>query len=174
LAKSPKPIQETSSEDLSSDEEPTTFTPQAALDTLLTEMPTAIVPSPELPKKQEIDTPALKVKRKKKDTAYWDKTVGKREKSTRESKSRVLAVGTDPDHPTDEQARNSLQAAEWTKAWKAEKEQLVRYGVFTKIKKSDIPDDTKIIDTKWVYTVKRKPDGGILKYKAWKVGRGFS
>jgi len=71
-------------------------------------------------------------------------------------------------------ARNSPQAAEWTKALKAEREQLVRYGVFTKIKKSDIPDGTKIVDTKWVYIVKRKPDGGILKYKARKVGRGFS
>jgi len=188
LAKSPKPIQndQTSSEDSSSDEwdvptsenqpSPTTPTPQAALDTILTEMSTSIVPSLELPNEQETYTPALKVKkeRKKKDTAYWDKTVGKREKSTREPKPRVLAIGTDPDHPTDEQARNSPQAVEWTKARKAEREQLVRYGVFTKIKKSDIPDGIKIADTKWVYTVKRKPDGGILKYKARKVRRGFS
>jgi len=46
--------------------------------------------------------------------------------------------------------------------------------VFTKIRKSDIPEGTKIVDTKWVYTIKRNPDGSILKYKARKVGRGFS
>jgi len=45
--------------------------------------------------------------------------------------------------------------------------------VFTKIKKSDIPDGTKIIDTEWVYMVKRKRDGGILKYNSRKVGRDF-
>jgi len=50
----------------------------------------------------------------------------------------------------------------------------VIYSVFIKIKKSDIPESTKIVDTKWVYTIKRKPNGGILKYKVWKVGRGFS
>jgi len=59
----------------------------------------------------------------------------------------------DPDYPTDEQAQNSLQAAEWAKARKMEREQLVKYEVFTKIKKSDIPEGTKIVDTKWVYTV---------------------
>jgi len=42
------------------------------------------------------------------------------------------------------------------------------------VETSDIPEGTKIVDTKWVYIVKRKPDGGILKYKARKVGRGFS
>jgi len=42
------------------------------------------------------------------------------------------------------------------------------------VEKFDIPEGTKIVDTKWVYTVKRKPDGGILKYKAGKVERGFS
>jgi len=30
------------------------------------------------------------------------------------------------------------------------------------------------VDTKWVYVVKRKADGTIEKYKARKVGRGFS
>jgi len=42
------------------------------------------------------------------------------------------------------------------------------------VEKSDIPEGTKIVDTKWVYTVKRKLDGIIQKYKARKVGRGFS
>jgi len=86
LTKSPKPIQndQTSSEDSSSDEgeeptsenqpspKPTTPISKTALGTILTEMSTSIVPSPELPNEQGTDTPALKVKkeRKKKDTVY--------------------------------------------------------------------------------------------------------
>jgi len=85
-----------------------------------------------------------------------------------------LAFGSDPDHPTDEQARNSPEAAEWAKARERERDQLVKYGVFTKIKKSDIPEDSKVVDTKWVYVVKRKPNGTTEKYKARKVGRGFT
>ena len=46
--------------------------------------------------------------------------------------------------------------------------------MFTKVDKSAIPEGIKIVDTKWVYVVKRKPDGTIDKYKARKVGRGFT
>jgi len=53
--------------------------------------------------------------------------------------------------PTDEQARNSLQVDEWAKARKMERKQLVKYEVFTKIKKSDIPEGTKIVDTMGLY-----------------------
>ena len=106
----------------------------------------------------------------------WTKIVGTRDKSTRIQNKPpwVKAVGTDPDHPTDDQAHNSLQAAKWAKAREKERDQLVKYGVFTKIKKSDILEGTKIVETKWVYVIKRKPDGSIEKYKAWKVGRGFT
>ena len=46
--------------------------------------------------------------------------------------------------------------------------------MFTKVNKSDIPEGTKIVDTKWVYVIKRKTNGTIEKYKARKVGRGFT
>jgi len=46
--------------------------------------------------------------------------------------------------------------------------------VYTKIHKNEIPPQAKIVDTKWVYAIKRKPDGSIQKYKARKVGRGFT
>jgi len=68
-----------------------------------------------------------------------------------ERKARILAVETNLDHPTDEQARNSLEAAEWAKAREKERDQLGKYRVFIKIKKFDIPECTKIVDTKWVY-----------------------
>jgi len=124
LAKSPKPIQidQTSNKDSSSDEEegPTSKnqldsesipTPQAALDTILAEIST--------PETLETPAKAPKKKRIRKDDDYWKTHVGER-KSTRESKPRVLAVGTDLDHPTDAQARSSLQAYEWAKARAAE------------------------------------------------------
>ena len=86
----------------------------------------------------------------------------------------IFAVGADPDHPTDQQARSSPQAHEWAKARAKERAQLEKYQVFTKVNKSDIPEGTRIVDTKWVYLVKRKADGSIEKYKARKVGRGFT
>ena len=83
-------------------------------------------------------------------------------------------MAADPDHPTNQQARMSPQTKEWAEARIKEREQLLRYQVFTKIRKSDIPEGTWIVDTKWVYLVKRKADGTIEKYKARKVGRGFT
>jgi hypothetical protein len=88
--------------------------------------------------------------------------------------TQVMVVGADPDHPTDEQARSSPQAGEWAETRKRERNQLAKYGVFAKANKQDIPKKTKIVDTKWIYVVKRKPDGSIEKYKARKVGRGFT
>jgi len=123
-------------------------------------------PEPAHSEEQGIDTP---VSKQKKD---WTKIVGTRDQPARKSKSRVKAMGSDLDHPTDEQARNSPQAAKGAKARERERDQLVKYGVFTKIIKSEIPEGTKIVNTKWVYTIKRNPDGSILKYKARKVGRG--
>jgi len=57
-----------------------------------------------------------------------------REPFTRIRKPRVKAVGSDPDHPTDDQAHHSPEAAEWATAREKERDQLVKYGVFTKTK----------------------------------------
>jgi len=86
----------------------------------------------------------------------------------------ILTVGADPAHLTDQQARLSPQAKEWAKAWVKERDQLLKYQVFAKIHKSDIPEGTRIVNTKWVYLVKRKADGCVEEYKARKVGRGFT
>jgi len=118
---------------------------------------------------EQAETPVTRPPRKK----NWKAIVGERS-SPRTPKPRVLAVGSDPDHPTDEQARASPEAAEWAKARIKERVQLEKYKVFTKVDKSEIPEGTKIVDTKWVYVIKRKPDGSIEKYKARKVGRGFT
>jgi len=35
-------------------------------------------------------------------------------------------------------------------------------------------EPARLVDTKWVFVIKRKPDGTIDRYKARKVGRGFT
>jgi len=45
----------------------------------------------------------------------------------------IQAVGIDPNHSTDEQARNSPLAAEWAEARAKERAQMRKYGVFTKV-----------------------------------------
>ena len=114
-------------------------------------------------------------KKKRRTATEWEKIVGSRF-SMREKKpsSRIQAVGADSDHPTDEQARTSPNATKWAEARRKERSQLEKYGVFTKVNKDSIPEGTKIVDTKWVYVIKRKNDGTIEKFKARKVGRGFT
>lgn len=126
---------------------------------------------------QSSKEPPPATKKKQNSRKDWDELVGRREPSPRTrrptEKVRTGAVGMDEDHPTDQQARNSTHAERWAEARKKEKEQLERYGVFTRVKREDIPEGTHIVDTKWVYVIKRRRDGTIGKYKARKVGRGF-
>ena len=159
LAKNPIPVMlDNESEESSSEEE---------------------IPPPEVSDWNQPDPPpedlgpAAAPKKKRRIVEEWTNLVGTH-KSTRDRKPKIFAVGADPDHSTDQQARTSPQAREWAKARIKEREQLLRYQVFTKISKSDIPEGTRIIDTKWVYLIKRKADGTIKKYKARKVGRGFT
>jgi len=55
--------------------------------------------------------PAAAPKKKRRTTEEWTNLVGSC-RSTRDRKPKILAVGTDPDHPTDQQARTSSQAKE--------------------------------------------------------------
>jgi hypothetical protein len=82
----------------------------------------------------------------------------------------VQAVGRDLDHPTDEQARDGVYKNEWQKARQKEREQLQRYGVYSKVQ--GIPEGYKAVDIKWIYVIKHH--GSIEKFKGRKVGRGFS
>ena len=114
--------------------------------------------------------PALRKGRRKAEK--WKDQVGTREpsKRIRQPTWKIQPVGSDPDHLTEQQAQSSSNAHEWAKARIREREQLEKYGVFSKVNREDIPEGTKIVDTKWVYVVKRSADGSIEKYKARKVG----
>ena len=78
----------------------------------------------------------------------------------------------DLDHPTDQQTRSGPHQAEWAKAREKERAQFRKYDVYTEVDK--IPEGVIPVDTKWVYVIKRKADGSIEKFKARKVGRGFT
>lgn len=47
---------------------------------------------------------------------------------------------------------------------------LLKNGTWELVPKSDYMP----IDCKWIFRIKRKPDGTIDKYKAWLVAKGFS
>jgi len=166
LAKSPKRIIDHDSESEDSDLESYVEENDA---TLREEQPEEIL-MPDTPEALE-NAP----KRRKKDKAYWDTKLGHRDPSPRDLvPHKIFAIKVYPDHPTDAQARASPQAEEWAKARQREWDQLVKYSVYTKVQQSDIPVGTKVVDTKWVYIVKRSSDRTIEKYKAWKVGRRFT
>ena len=89
--------------------------------------------------------------------------------------SPVNRVGHDDEHPTDEQARSHpTKAHEWAKARQTEREKLQKYGVYTIVQKHNIPEGLIPVDTKWVYDVKKDSIGNITRYRARKVGRGFT
>lgn len=172
LVKDPTPIQTNELEEEAGREE--TDLGSEAMETMLEE---ALQVNPEeiriIESLQKEPPPALR--KKKRTAAEWEENVASRF-STRDrrttEKSKISAVSADPDHPTDEQARNSPYAKEWAKARQKERAQLVKYRVFMKIKK--LPEGVKPVDTKWVYVIKRGPNGEIETYEARKVGRGFT
>ena len=88
---------------------------------------------------------------------------------------RTNRVRHDDDHPTDEQARSHpTKAHEWAKARDTECQKLQKYGVYTIVQKHEIPEDLQPVDTKWVYDDKKDSASNIIRYRARKVGRGFT
>ncbi|XP_070669113.1 uncharacterized mitochondrial protein AtMg00820-like [Malus domestica] len=63
------------------------------------------------------------------------------------------------------------QSSEWMIAMKEEIDALQQNQTWDLVPK---PRDVKPISCKWVYKIKRRPDGSIKRYKARLVARGFS
>jgi hypothetical protein len=80
-------------------------------------------------------------------TALYRSRQSTREKQPSQ-KARTQAIGADEDYSTEQQARNGNNAAKWATARQREREQLQAYGIYSKIKKEQIPIGTKIVDTK--------------------------
>ena len=62
-------------------------------------------------------------------------------------------------------------AAEWEMACEAEKRAFEHMGVYEVV---PCPKGRKVVGSRWVFRIKRGPDGTILKYKARIVTQGFT
>jgi hypothetical protein len=70
-----------------------------------------------------------------------------------------------------DEAMASLDAAEWLAACEEEMQTWKNLDVYNIVPQ---PKGWKVIGSKWVFHVKRSPDGSIQKYKAWIVAQGFT
>ena len=80
-----------------------------------------------------------------------------------------VITGDEP--KTYKEAMASPDAHEWEAAMRRELESIASLDSF---KLTELPQGRKSIGTKWVFLVKRDPDGNILRYKARLVAQGFT
>ncbi|KAM2723556.1 hypothetical protein EV1_026500 [Malus domestica] len=78
----------------------------------------------------------------------------------------IIEESTEP-----ETFEEASQSSEWMTAMKEEIDALQQNQTWDLVPK---PRDVKSISCKWVYKIKRRPDGSIERYKARLVARGFS
>lgn len=75
---------------------------------------------------------------------------------------------------TYKEALNVPQSHEWINAMNDEMTQFRQLNVFQAVKRMNVPAGKKLITTRWKYTLKRRSDNSIEKFKARLVARGFS
>uniref|UniRef100_A0AAV1V3K5 Integrase catalytic domain-containing protein n=1 Tax=Peronospora matthiolae TaxID=2874970 RepID=A0AAV1V3K5_9STRA len=69
------------------------------------------------------------------------------------------------------QVLESKYKDDWIRAMKSEIQALTQHDTWTL---QDLPSDKRSIGCKWVFRIKRKPNGEIVKFKARLVAKGFS
>lgn len=80
-------------------------------------------------------------------------------------------LASNDESKTYEEAIKSEEKVEWKKAMDEEYESLVKNNTWVLV---DTPKNESVIDNRWVFKIKRKPDGTIERYKARLVVRGFT
>jgi Reverse transcriptase (RNA-dependent DNA polymerase) len=103
------------------------------------------------------------------DPRYSVSSYGTR-KPTAEHAS-VAQADTTNDPRTYAEAMARPDAAEWEVACSDEKRAFEHMGVYEIVPR---PTDRKVVGSKWVFRIKRGPDGSIQKYKARVVAQGFT
>jgi hypothetical protein len=73
--------------------------------------------------------------------------------------------------PTYEEAQSRSDWPEWKKAIQIELNTLKAAGTWELVER---PSNTNVVDSKWVFRVKKDADGNISKWKARLVARGFT
>jgi transposase InsO family protein len=92
----------------------------------------------------------------------------------RNALAHLVTEGTDFEVPTSYKAAiNSPQAKHWQLAIDSELQAMSTYNTWELIRKTDLPPDTKLINSRWVFAIKRNQAGGIERYKARLVAKGF-
>ena len=80
-----------------------------------------------------------------------------------------LAAITENDEP--KSFRQAVQDQHWRDAMQSEIKALEENGTWTI---EDLPDGKRVIDSKWVYKTKFKPNGEVERYKARLVAKGYT
>ncbi|TFY83163.1 hypothetical protein EWM64_g851 [Hericium alpestre] len=85
----------------------------------------------------------------------------------------VNSACADPngDPLTYKEAMSRPDAAEWLAACNEELHSFKQMGVYEEV---DRPRDCKVVNSKWVFRIKRGPNGEVEKYKARLVAKGFT
>lgn len=84
----------------------------------------------------------------------------------------LLAEAEIDDEPRSfDEAMKSGEKVEWERATNSEYDSLMKNQTWILV---DKPEKQKVIDNKWVFKVKRNPNGSIERYKARLVARGFN
>ena len=79
-------------------------------------------------------------------------------------------ANVEPDPTSYNEAMRSVHKDKWLEAINNELSSFEKTGTWEIV---DAPDRQKAIRNRWVLTIKRNPDGSILKYKARLVAKGF-
>jgi hypothetical protein len=72
------------------------------------------------------------------------------------------------------QAMRSKQKPHWMRAMEKELNSHEKNDTWTFIEPNQLPTGAYVVDSKWVFKLKRNPDQSIKKYKARLVARGFT
>jgi hypothetical protein len=83
----------------------------------------------------------------------------------------VIGPEVDEVEPSYEEARRRSDWPEWKKAIDVELENLKAAGTWEVVER---PENTNVVDSKWVFRLKKDAEGRVLKWKARLVARGFT
>ena len=103
------------------------------------------------------------------DNRYAVSSYGPRKRP--DESARMANANSAGDPRTYAEAMARPDAAQWDIACDNEKRAFEHMGVYEVVPR---PKDRKVVGSKWVFRIKRGPDGAIQKYKARVVAQGFT
>jgi hypothetical protein len=106
------------------------------------------------------------------DSRYFVTSYGSKNNKDSVSDAQANTVRSILNEPeTYEEAMSRPDADHWKVACAEELSSFVKTGVYDEVER---PKGQKVVDCKWVFRLKRNPEGEILRYKARLVAKGFT